>query len=111
MKVTINNTLYNFDFTGQLGAYYTYEVTFGTGFIDDAAILSHLSSMRRLAYAIIKTDNPDLTMTFSEFNRNITDEVFTDCVAYINKRYEIFKEADNAAHEDESDADDESKNH
>lgn len=86
MEITINEKKYNLNYTSVIGVNYTYETEFGTTLVDDTQKLSEASVHVRIAWAILKTDNPVVECTFDEFRKSIGDKEWIEIFAFISKR-------------------------
>ena len=86
MEIIVKNKKYNLDYTSVIGVNYTYETEFQTTILEDTQKLSYTSIHVRIAWAIVKTDNPVVECTFDEFRKSIGDKGWIEILAFISKR-------------------------
>ena len=86
MEITVKNKKYNLNYTSVIGVNYTYETEFQTTILEDTQKLSYTSIHVRIAWAIVKTDNPVVECTFDEFRKSIGDKGWIEILAFISKR-------------------------
>lgn len=86
MQIILKDKEYRLNFASRVGAYYTYEVEFGSTAEGDDLIFSASSFFVRLAWAILKTDNQVVEFTYQEFLSMVTDDQWTDIFTMIGER-------------------------
>lgn len=86
MEIVVKNKKYNLDYTSVIGVNYTYETEFQTTILEDTQKLSDTSVHVRIAWAILKTDNPVVECTFDEFRKSIGDKEWIEIFTFISKR-------------------------
>ena len=86
MQITIKDKSYELRFTSRIGAYYTYEVEFGTSFEDDLQVLSFRNAVIRLVWALIKTDNDVVDCTFKDLLSDLEDKQWEGVFEFIATR-------------------------
>jgi len=86
MKIKIKEKEYDILFTSRIGAYYTYEVEFGTSFEDDLQVMSFRNAVVRLVWALIKTDNELVDCTFRDLLSDVDDSQWEGILTYIANR-------------------------
>lgn len=86
MQVTVKGKCYDIRFTSRIGAYYTYEVEFGTSFEDDLQVLSFRNAVVKLVWALIKTDNDTVDCTFKDLLTEMDDTQWQGVFEFIAQR-------------------------
>ena len=86
MEVKVKDKSYEIRFTSRIGAYYTYEVEFGTSFEDDLQIMSFRNAVVKLVWALIKTDNDVVDITFKDLLADMDDSQWQSVFEYIATR-------------------------
>lgn len=110
MQIILKDTEYTMNFASRVGAYYTYEVEFGSTAEVDEKIFSPSSFFVRLAWAILKTDNQIVNFTYQEFLSMVTDDQWTDIFTMIGERFKSWVPAKNETEGDASETVAEVKN-
>lgn len=100
MQIILKDTEYTMNFASKVGAYYTYEVEFGSIAEDDAKILSPSTFFVRLAWAILKTDNQIVNLSFQAFLSVVNEEQWEKIFTMIGDRFVQWS----PAKQDETDA-------
>ena len=93
MEITVKEKKYNLEYTSIIGVNYTYETEFGSTIFEDTQKLSDSSVHVRIAWAILKTDNPVVECTFDEFRKSIDDNEWMKIFTFIVKRTSALKPA------------------